>query len=106
MILPLEYAINSNNNFDRIIYFTDSESNQLRYSRSCQNSLSVLRQKNPNIWCHTVDLEGYGTTQFTGKNTNFLSGWNENIISYIKKTEQGIDSMINHIINIPLDNNN
>lgn len=33
--------------------------------------------KNKNCWLHEVDLQGYGTCQFKGKNHNYIAGWSE-----------------------------
>lgn len=38
---------------------------------------------------HAVDLQGYGTQQFSGPHTNIISGWSEKVFDFILLAEQG-----------------
>lgn len=52
---------------------------------------------NPDVWVHAIDMQGYGTQQFTGENVNIIAGWNEKVLDFIYQAEQGIDTLINKI---------
>jgi len=103
--LPLEWALNENayKPFDRIIYLSDNECNVSRWGngiKSCQGLIDQYRGlKNQNVWVHAIDLEGYGTQQFCGKNFNVVAGWNERVLEFISLAENGMGNLVQYIEN-------
>lgn len=102
--LPIRYLIDKNIFVDRIILFSDNEINcGYAYHRgngpmACQGLVDEYKRKiNPDVWVHAIDLQGYGTQQFEGRNVNIIAGWNEKILEFIPAAEQGIDTLINKI---------
>ena len=98
MHLPFEHILNNNIYADRIIVFSD---NQVNYGKvTIQKYVKEYREKvNENLWVHAIDLAGYGTTQFTGKNTNIIAGWSERILEFIALSEAGFQSQVELIEN-------
>lgn len=97
--LPIERMISESIYADRVLLFSDMEINRT-YSGDCQRAVDTYRELfNPNLWVHAIDLQGYGTTQFYGKNTNVLAGWSERLLEYILTTEQGISTQVEAIEN-------
>jgi len=106
--LPIKWALDNKMFVDRIIIFSDNEINSgwvqtnsfWRNSRSvqCQALVDRYRQEvNPDVWVHAIDLQGYGTQQFMGKNVNIISGWSEKTLEYIDLVEKGSNSLIQEI---------
>lgn len=82
--------------FDRVIVFSDMQA--YNHDRMVQSYINKYRQTiNPNLWVHSIDLAGYGTTQFIGKNTNLMSGWSDKTLEFIHLVEEGIDSLVKKI---------
>lgn len=101
MSLPFIYALNKDSStkpFDRIIYFSDNECNSSRFVVQ-KYFEQYKREKNPNLWVHAVDLQGYGTQQFIGKNFNLIAGWGDSVLEFIDLAEKGIDTLVNKIEN-------
>ncbi|SHJ36739.1 TROVE domain-containing protein [Clostridium cavendishii DSM 21758] len=91
--LPIQYLLNNNVKVDRIIILSDNEINH-GYDRVCQNLIESYRKKiNKDVWVHAIDLMGYGTQQFKGPKTNIIAGWNEKVLDFIPKAEQGTDTL-------------
>ena len=44
-------------------------------------------------------MQGYGTQQFIGERTNILAGWNEKVLEFIPKVEEGLSSLKEEIEN-------
>jgi len=55
------------------------------------------KEVNPNVWVHSIDLAGYGTQQFIGKNTNLIGGWSERVLQFIQLAEEGMDTLVKEI---------
>ena len=77
---------------DRVIIISDNECNVP--SGWGGKPVQVLadeyrRFSGNNIWVHAIDLQGYGTQQFHGANTNIIAGWSEKVLDFIKLAEQG-----------------
>lgn len=100
--LPMKFALEEDGSrhlkpFDRVIYFSDNETN---YGLECtvQSLVDQYRRKyNPNFWVHGIDLQGYGTQQFCGKNFNLIAGWSEKVIPFINLAEAGISTLVDTI---------
>lgn len=101
LALPLEKMIKNNIYADRLIILSDNEINSsYGYTRCCQSLADEYRRKiNSNLWVHAIDLQGYGTQQFIGKNTNIIAGWSEKIFEFIDMAEKGIDNQVKFIEN-------
>lgn len=107
--LPLQEMIKSNIKADRLIMLSDNEINSgwdtscfswYRGTVPCQHYAEEYRKKvNSKLWIHAIDLQGYGTQQFNGKNTNIIAGWNEKILEFINLAEEGFDTQIKRIEN-------
>lgn len=97
LTLPFQWLIANGCKFDRVLMFSDNEINY-RYERTCQSFVDIYKEKiNPNLWIHAVDLQGYGTQQFIGKNTNIIAGWSERVLEFINLAESGIDNIVTKI---------
>lgn len=90
--LPMAWAIKSKRFFDRMILLSDNENNRA-YS-TCQPYVNEYRNTvNPNFFVHAIDLQGYGTQQFIGRDTNIIAGWSENVLRFIGLAERGMDTL-------------
>ena len=105
MGLPMKYALEedprrSERPFDRVIYFSDNICNDSEYGlrKTVQEKADDYRQRfNRDFWVHGVDLQGYGTQQFSGRNFNLIAGWSEDVLSFIGLAERGLGSLIETI---------
>lgn len=93
MGLPFEAMIRDRIKADRVIVISDNVCNSgySWYSHKPVQSLAdEYRRKSGNdIWVHAIDLQGYGTQQFTGPKTNIIAGWSEKVFNFILLAEQG-----------------
>ena len=102
MALPIEEMIKEKIIADRLIILSDNMVNSSwdGYSQTCQSFIDKYKKEvNKNIWVHAIDLQGYGTQQFIGENTNIIAGWNEKIFEFINLAEKGIDNQVKFIEN-------
>ena len=102
MQLPLKKMLTDNIYADRLIILSDNQVNcgWGGYTETCQSFADAYRNKiNKNLWVHAIDLQGYGTQQFIGGNTNIIAGWNEKIFEFIELAENGIDNQVKAIEN-------
>jgi len=92
MRLPFMRIIDEKILADRIIIVSDNECN---YGKTTVQSYAdeYRRHINTNLWVHAIDLQGYGTQQFCGKNTNIIAGWSEKVFDFILLAEQGDGSL-------------
>ena len=104
MSLPMQYALEHDRTawlkpFDRVIYFSDNICNSDRYGlKTVQSYVDRYRVKyKSGFWVHGVDLQGYGTQQFIGKNFNLIAGWSDTVLSFINLAERGIGSLVKTI---------
>ena len=103
--LPLIEMLNNHIKADRLIMLSDNEINSswsdgYWVSQPCQTLADKYRREiNPDLWVHAIDLQGYGTQQFIGKNTNIIAGWSEKVLEFINLAEDGVDSQIKRIEN-------
>lgn len=99
LTLPIKYILNQRIKVDRIIMLSDNEINR-GYSKTCEMWVDKYRKTvNPNLWVHSIDMQGYGTQQFIGERTNILAGWNEKVLEFIPKVEEGLSSLKEEIEN-------
>lgn len=94
-----DWLVKSNEKFDRIIILSDMQTYNRYRGRSSQQYLDEYRKNtNPDVWVHSVDLAGYGTSEFSRNNKlNLISGWNDKVMKYITTVEQGNESIIAEI---------
>ncbi|MCX7749897.1 MAG: TROVE domain-containing protein [Clostridia bacterium] len=105
--LPIRYLVDKKIFVDRIIILSDNEINRgYTYTngyggiKTCQSWVEEYKKKvNPDVWVHAVDMQGYGTQQFMGKNVNLIAGWNEKVLDFIHTAEQGVDTLMSKISN-------
>lgn len=104
--LPLLEMLQNRIKADRLIMLSDNEINtRWEYSSwytptPCQTLADKYRQTiNKNLWVHAIDLQGYGTQQFIGKNTNIIAGWSEKVLEFINLVEEGVETQIKRIEN-------
>jgi hypothetical protein len=106
--LPLQYLLQTKLNVDRIILISDNELNTTGYWHSdnivvCQDLFNKYKaQVNPKTWMHSVDLVGYGTSQFSGDHVDRINGWSEKVFDYMKMVEQGMGGLVKQIEQIVL----
>ena len=101
MGLPMKYALEEDPRraerpFDRVIYFSDNICNDSEYGlrKTVQGKADDYRQRfNRDFWVHGVDLQGYGTQQFIGRNFNLIAGWSDAVLPFINLAERGISSL-------------
>lgn len=105
LTLPMQFALEEDKSknrkpFDRVIYFSDNECNSSYGGLSVrvQGLVDKYRDKyNKNFWVHGVDLQGYGTQQFCGRNFNLIAGWSEKVLSFINLAETGMGTLVKEI---------
>lgn len=103
--LPMSYMIGKGIKADRLIMLSDNEINRQYqdggfWTKPVQSLADKYRNEiNPDLWVHAIDLQGYGTQQFIGKNTNIIAGWSERVLEFISLAEQGIDTQVKRIEN-------
>ena len=104
MDLPMKFALEEDKSasikpFDRVIYFSDNVCNSSSYGiKTVQSMVDKYRKKyNPDFWVPGVDLQGYGTQQFCGKNFNLIAGWSDKVLEFILLAEKGIGSLVQTI---------
>lgn len=94
---------------DRVIVLSDNEVNGIGWWRSCKGSEVIQRKMDEyrrkvghDVWCHAIDLQGLGTSQFAGPKTNIMAGWSSEVIKYIALTEAGVGSIADAVESIQL----
>lgn len=98
MEAPFKYIIGNKIFADRIIILSDNETNCTE--KTIQSFANQYRNlMNKDFWVHAIDLQGYGTQQFCGKNTNFIAGWSEKIFNFINLAEEGETTLLKTIEN-------
>lgn len=100
--LPVRWALEKKQRFDRMILLSDNENNRA-YS-TCQELVNQYRSAlNPNFFVHAIDLQGYGTQQFIGRDTNIIAGWSENVLRFIGLAERGMDTLTDAVEKYSID---
>ena len=105
--LPMKFALEEDKTanlkpFDRVIYFSDNECNNsfMGLYQTVQGLVDSYRIKNNKaFWVHGIDLQGYGTQQFCGKQFNLIAGWSESVLPFINLAEAGISTLVETIDN-------
>ena len=83
---------------DRIIVLSDNEVNWGRNTDVIQAQLTYYRKKvGHDVWCHAIDLAGYGTQQFIGEKVNIMGGWSERVLHFLSLAERGLGNLVEEI---------
>lgn len=85
---------------DRVIVLSDNEVN----STWCDNTKTIQenldryrRHVGHKVWCHAIDLQGYGTQQFEGPRVNIMAGWSDNVLRFMSLAEEGFGGIVREI---------
>lgn len=105
-------AIASNEMFERVIVFTDTQIGTgcelYDASGNLGEEFNLLTKRylriNTRCRIYVVDLQGYGDTVFDGNVVN-VGGWSDKLFDFIENIEKG-DSLIEYIRSIKLEGNN
>jgi hypothetical protein len=92
--LVFEYAKKAKKEYSRIIIISDNESWRSYSVQSTYDEYKKERGVNPFVYA--IDIEGYGTTDITGKNVFHLTGWSDRLLDFIGRIEQG-DTLVKYI---------
>lgn len=91
---------------DRVIVLSDNEVNGSWYGgnvRTIQSNLDRYRSKvGHDVWCHAIDLQGYGTSQFVGDKVNVMAGWSEAVLEFVGLAEKGFGSIVDDVMAVEL----
>ena len=90
---------------DRVIVLSDYEVNGTWSGgkKEIQSKMDEYRRHvGHDVWCHAIDLQGYGTQQFIGPKTNIIAGWSEAVLRFIALAEAGTSSLIADIESLSL----
>ncbi len=86
---------------DRVVVVSDYEVNGYRgggSSQTIQHKLEAYRKKvGHDVWCHAIDLQGYGTQQFIGRHVNVMAGWSDQMLRFVRLAEEGFGGMVEAI---------
>lgn len=97
MNLPFDHLIKHGIFVDRIIILSDNEVNG-RSNMAVQTKAAAYRREvNTHCWVHAIDLQGYGTQQFDGPQTNIIAGWSEKVLQFILLAEAGVENLTKQI---------
>lgn len=105
----IELLMRSGFDADRVVILSDNECNSggrwygRNNAKTIQSGIDEYRRKvGHDVWCHAIDLQGYGTTQVLGGHTQVLAGWSENVLRFIAYAEQGFGNMVGEIEKVEL----
>jgi hypothetical protein len=99
----VKYAVDNKIFTDRMIVFTDEQCyNNYRAWNSTETASTYferyLKEVNPKCFMHLINLNSQdGTTQFLGKNVNYIAGWSEKIFEFIPMFEDDNGSLVKTI---------
>ena len=86
---------------DRVIVLSDNEVNGGWWrdnKKVIQSWMDKYRMKvGHDVWCHAVDLQGYGTQQFIGPKVNIIAGWSESVLRFVSMAEAGFGGIVAEI---------
>ncbi len=78
---------------DRLIVFSDMQAWDTTFSDGSQTPAQLTKlyraMVNPDLMVHSVDMAGYGTTQFRDSKTLLYAGWNDRVLQAIALAEKG-----------------
>lgn len=81
---------------DRVVVLSDNEVNggggwwRVSGTKAVQSGLDEYRRVvGHDVWCHAIDLQGYGTAQFIGPKVNVMAGWSDKVLGFVSRVENG-----------------
>lgn len=93
MMAGFELLRRSGFDADRVIVLSDNEVNGGWWgggTKAVQAGLAKYRTAvGHDVWCHAIDLMGYGTSQFIGPRVNVMAGWSDKVLWFVSKVENG-----------------
>jgi hypothetical protein len=94
---------------DRVVVLSDNEVNGHSWMtkdfgyKTIQSKLDEYRAKvGHDVWCHAIDLQGYGTQQFMGAMVNVMGGWSEQVLRFVALAEQGLGGLVDEVESLAL----
>lgn len=99
MQLPFAQMMQERITVDRLIILSDNQCNNPLGASAQQCAADYRKETGKDIWVHAVDLQGYGTQQFSGPHTNIIAGWSEKVFDFILLAEQGEGRLEQRIAN-------
>lgn len=93
---------------DRVIVLSDNEVNGGGWwsgnnKETIQKCLDEYRRKvSHDVWCHAIDLQGYGTAQFIGPKVNVMAGWSDSVLRFVSMAEKGFGSIVEEVDSMAL----
>jgi hypothetical protein len=104
MAAGFECLMKSGFDADRVVVLSDNEVNGRAWRtndyghKTIQTYLERYRaQVGHDVWCHAIDLQGYGTQQFMGAKVNIMAGWSEQVLRFVALAEQGLGGLVDEI---------
>lgn len=87
---------------DRVLIFSDMQTygdGSYGWGRSGdpQKWVENHRKTNPNLWVHSIDLAGHGTTKVHGNKVNLIAGWSDKVLEFIGQVEEGGSGLVKAI---------
>ena len=87
---------------DRVVVLSDNEVNGGGWWGNGTDTVQAKmdeyrRHVGHDVWCHAIDLQGYGTQQFIGGRTNIMAGWSESVLRFIGMAEAGFGSIVSEV---------
>ena len=109
MMAGFELLCRSGFDADRVIVLSDNEVNggggwwgRRSGTQVVQAGLDKYRaMRGHDVWCHAIDLMGYGTSQFIGPKVNVMAGWSDKVLGFVSRVENG-SSLVAEIESIQL----
>ena len=88
---------------DRVVVLSDNECNRGDSRKAIQSNLEAYRRRvGHDVWCHAIDLQGYGTSQFIGPKVNVMAGWSEQVLRFVSLAEAGFGTLVGEVESIEL----
>ena len=101
MAAGFECLMRSGFDADRVIVLSDNEVNGgwwRNNKKAIQSWMDKYRkQVGHDVWCHAIDLQGYGTQQFIGPKVNIIAGWSESVLRFVSMAEGGFGGIVAEI---------
>lgn len=86
---------------DRILIFSDMQAYTETWGYPCKNNcqswVANYKKQVSNLWVHSIDLAGYGTSKIAVDNVNLIAGWSDKILDFIYQVEAGGKDLIDTI---------
>jgi hypothetical protein len=102
----INYLLKNKIKVDRVIVFSDMQAytdagygfyNSEESTSAAKVFAKYRKQVNPDCWMHSIDLSGYGDTQFAGNKVNLIAGWSDKVLGFIKTVEAGEEGLIERV---------